>query len=136
MITILEKKPNELGVFSSILCIIHCLITPFVLVVIPSSSMMTKGGDSYDWWLWLDVLFLIISFVAVFKATQQSKQMWMKISMALSWIILSFFVFNERLDGIKFSLDLVYFPAVALTVLHLLNRRKCRCEEGCCEKNI
>jgi len=134
MITTLYKKPNELGVFSSILCMIHCIATPFLLVAVPSSSVIYQRGQV--WWSWLDILFLVISFIAVFSAVQQSKRRWVQISMVASWFVLSFFVINERLEGIEFSFDMVYFPAIALTVLHLINRKQCRCEEGCCEKEL
>ena len=134
MITILYKKTNELGIFSSILCMIHCMATPFLLVAIPSSSIIYQRGQL--WWSWLDVLFLIISLIAVFVAVQQSKQKWVQISMIVSWFLLSFFVINERLEGIEFSFDMVYFPAFALTVFHVINIRHCRCEEGCCEKDM
>lgn len=64
---------------------------------------------------------------------QQSTQKWLKVSLVVSWLMLSFFILNERFEGIEFPFDMVYFPAFALVVLHLVNKRQCRCETGCCE---
>ncbi len=48
-------------------------------------------------------------------------------------MMLSYFVINERMELMEFPLDMVYFPAAGLIILHLINRRHCRCEVGCCE---
>ena len=131
MIAILNKKSDEVGMLSSTLCMLHCLATPLLLAAVPSSSITHHG--SQVWWGWLDILFLVISFIAVFRSVQQSTARWMQTSLIVSWLILSFFILNERFEGIEFSIDMVYFPAFALVVLHLVNRRQCRCESECCE---
>ncbi|MEO1050515.1 MAG: MerC domain-containing protein [Bacteroidota bacterium] len=133
MSVILNKKSDELGMLSSTLCIIHCVATPFVFVAVPGSSVGAHGSQAL--WGWLDLLFLAISFIAVFKTYQQSTLRWIKTSLIVSWLMLTFFIFNERLEGIAFPFDMVYVPAVALIILHLVNRRQCRCETGCCENN-
>ena len=133
MITILNKKSDELGMLSSALCMLHCIATPFLLAAVPSSSVTHHG--SQNWWSWLDILFLVISFIAVFMTVRQSTKRWLWTSMVVSWLMLSFFILNERLGGIEFPFDMVYFPALTLIVLHLVNRRQCRCEAGCCEND-
>ena len=133
MITILNKKSDEVGMLSSGLCMLHCIATPILLAAVPGSSVTHHG--SQHWWSWLDILFLIISFVAVFMSVQQSAKMWLRISMVVSWLMLSFFIINERFGGMEFPFDMVYFPALTLIVLHLVNRRQCSCETGCCQKD-
>ena len=133
MITILSKKSDEIGMLSSTLCIIHCIATPFLLAAIPGTSVMHHG--SQGWWSWLDILFLVISFIAVVWTILPSNKRWLRVSMVVSWLMLSFFILNERLEGLEFPFDMVYFPALALIVLHLVNRRQCRCEAGCCEND-
>ncbi len=133
MITILNEKSDELGMLSSSLCMLHCIATPFLLVTLPGSSVMHPG--SQGWWGWLDILFLGISSIAVFRSVQQSTRRWLQIGLIVSWLMLSFFIFNERFEGMEFAFDMVYFPAFALVVLHLVNRKQCRCEAGCCEND-
>ena len=133
MITILNKKSDELGMLSSALCMLHCIATPVLLAAVPGSSATHHG--SQDWWSWLDILFLIISFIAVFMTVRQSTKRWLRTSMVVSWLMLSFFILNERFGGIEFPFDMVYFPTLALIVLHLVNRRQCRCKAGCCEND-
>lgn len=133
MIAILNKKSDELGMLSSALCMLHCIATPFLLAAVPSSSV--THHVSQDWWSWLDILFLGISFIAVFRSVQQSTLRWLQTSLIVSWLILSFFILNERFEGIELPFDMVYFPALTLIVLHLVNRRQCRCEAGCCKSD-
>ena len=133
MISIFNKKPDELGMLSSALCMLHCIATPVLVAAVPGFSVTHHG--SQEWWSWLDVLFLIISFIAVFGSVRQSTKRWLWTGMVVSWLMLSFFILNERLGGMEFPFDMVYFPALTLIVLHLVNRRHCRCEAGCCEKD-
>ena len=81
------------------------------------------------------MLFLLVSSVAVYKAVRQSPKRWIQFSMVSMWLMLTFFVLNERFEGIEFPFDMVYIPAFALIALHLINRKHCRCEAGCCEIN-
>jgi len=126
MITILNKKSDELGILSSVLCIIHCIATPLVLTVVSSSSMINQ--ENTNWWSWLDILFLAISMIAVIKTFQRPIQKWLRISLVASWFLLSFFILNERWEGIEFPLDMAYFPAFALIIFHIINIRQCRCK--------
>jgi len=131
MITILNRKSDEVGMFSSTLCMIHCLATPFLFIAVPTSSSHHHGGP--EWWGLLDLVFLLISFIAVYISVKHSKVGWMRISLIITFIALTFFILNERFEGIEFPFDMVYIPAVALVVLHLINRRQCRCAPGYCE---
>ena len=133
MITILNKKSDEVGMLSSTLCIIHCLATPFLFMAVPASSAHHHGSP--EWWGLIDILFLGISFIAVYMSVKQSTVRWMKISLIACWLLLSCFIFNERLEGIEFPFDMVYFPAFGLVVLHLVNRRQCRCHTESCEND-
>nr|WP_281349561.1 MerC domain-containing protein [Fulvivirga aurantia] len=124
MVVWLRKKSDELGILSSTLCMIHCMITPFLFVVFPASTGQHGG---YEWWSFLDLLFLSVSFLAVFRTVRQSAFRWIKVSMIAALSLLTFFILNERLEGIEFPFDMVYFPAFALAILHLVHLRKCRC---------
>ncbi len=133
MITILNKKSDELGMVSSFLCILHCIATPVLLMVLPISSVTQSG--SQNWWGWLDIIFLLISSIAVFWAVQRSPKLWIRISMVVSLLMLCLFIVNERFVGVEFPFDMVYFPAFTLIVLHLVNRKYRRHETGFCENN-
>lgn len=113
---------------SSVLCIIHCLATPILLTLLPLSTA-TQGG-AQTWWGWLDIFFLIFSSIAVFIAIKRSPKTWLRVSMTISLVMLCFFIINERFGSIEFPFDMVYIPAFALIILHLLNRRYCRHSAG------
>jgi hypothetical protein len=131
MIDLVRKNSDELGMVGSALCIIHCLATPFLLVFLAASPYSQVGN--YYWWTMLDVVFLGVSVLAVWITIQRTAFRWIKIGMVVSLLLLAFFIFNERLEGIEFPVDMVYFPAVALVILHIINLRKCRCETACCD---
>ena len=133
MIAILNKKSDELGAISSFLCIIHCIATPVVLTLLPISSGTQIGRQNR--WSWLDIIFLLISSTAVFWAVQRSPKLWLRISMIVSLLVLGLFIVNERFIGIEFPFDMVYFPAFALIVLHLVNRNRCHHKTGFDENN-
>ncbi|MEM6525295.1 MAG: MerC domain-containing protein [Bacteroidota bacterium] len=119
MITTINKKPDELGMLSSILCIIHCLATPILLTILPISAAV----QGQNWWGWLDIFFLIFSSVAVILAVRRSPKAWIRVSMIISLLMLCFFIVNERFGSIEFPFDMVYLPAFALVILHVLNRK-------------
>jgi len=131
MITILNKKSDELGMLSSALCMLHCFATPFLFVALPSSSVIHP--ESQQLWGWLDVIFLGISFIAIFRSVQQSNVRWLRVGLIFSWLLLAFLIFNERFAVLEVPFYMVYFPAFALIVLHLINRKNCRCQAGCCD---
>jgi len=133
MTTILTKKTDQLGIISSVLCIVHCIATPFFLMTFAGASLPIHG--SQEWWRGLDLLFIGISLFAVFKTIQYSDFRWIKVSLFFSFILLTFFVLNERFEGIEFPFDMIYFPASALALLHLVNLRRCRCKAGCCNND-
>ncbi|WP_425562911.1 MerC domain-containing protein [Marivirga lumbricoides] len=117
---------------SSTLCIFHCLITYLILAAYP--ALFSTSNQSFRLWGYVDFLLLGVSYLAVFRTIQQSNIIWIKISLLVTIVLLTFFIINERFGGIEFPIDMMYFPALAMIILHLVNLRKCRCKAGCCEK--
>ena len=55
---------DSIGIIASTLCAIHCIATPFIFIV--KACTATCCSDAPSWWLMIDYLFLIISFLAIF----------------------------------------------------------------------
>ncbi len=121
---ILNKKSDEIGVLSSALCLVHCFATPILLVAVPSTSIIHP--ESQDWWGWLDMVFLAVSFFAIVSTIQPSTVGWLRTGLIVSWILLSLFIINERLTVLQIPEVIVYIPAFALIIFHLINRSKSR----------
>lgn len=132
--TIAKMKSDVWGALASGICLIHCMATPFIFV--SAASMEHRHhhhhGDSPLWWSAIDIVFIVISFLAVYWSAKSSSRTWMKYALYICWASLTFFVFNEKIDGIYLSHALIYFPAFGLIALHLYNKRHYQCVEHNC----
>lgn len=133
MIKELKNKSDDLGMISSTICMIHCLLTPF-LFAIKACSANGCCESSPWWWKGVDVLFLVISLFAVLKSYRDSANHLVKVALFVSWIGLAFVIINEYKHIISLSQYAIYVPAVSLIVLHYINRKYCVCQESCCHQ--
>lgn len=131
MIFELDRKTDTLGVLSSTLCLIHCISSPFIFTAIIVSHHCCSQSPS--WWKWFDLLFLIISLLAVKYSIKKSTKTWIKIGLISSWIGLLFIVANSFLNWIHLPFYLTYTPPILLIILHLRNKKCNQCECNQCE---
>ena len=73
---LIKQKPDSIGVIASTLCLIHCIATP--LIFIAQSCSITHYNSVPTWWGYIDYLFLIISFFAVYRSTKITSLKWIK----------------------------------------------------------
>lgn len=125
------KKSDFVGALSSALCLAHCLATPLLFI-----AQTQTIGDHHDkplWWSSLDIVFLIISFFAIYKTAKTSTKKWVKQLLWANWALLTFIILNEKVHLIPLPESVVYIPSVALIILHIYNSRYCQCkDETCC----
>ena len=85
-----RKNSDLIGIGSSVLCIIHCLLLP---VLILAGSLT---GDTHRW-AWLDYLFIFLAALAVFYSTRRLKSTFLRRGL---WLTLPVFsgavVFHEH----------------------------------------
>ena len=119
------KKPDTLGALASSLCLVHCILTPVLLL----------SQFSAIWWGSLDYVFLGLSLFAVSKSARQSAKPVMKPALWFTWIVLALLLINEKLHGFELPEFLTYISAISLAVLHVYNLKYCQCEgDDCCVK--
>lgn len=124
-------KTDYLGAMASLLCLLHCIATPFVFVA--KVCTRTCCSETPLWWMLIDYLFLIISFIAIYFASKNTSKQWIGIALWASWSVLLLIILNESVEIIALPEEAVYFPAFALIGLHIYNLRYCRCtDKGCC----
>jgi multidrug transporter EmrE-like cation transporter len=130
-ITRWSEAPNIWGSFASGLCLAHCVATPFLFA---AHTGHVKGHHSHpEWWGFIDILFLIISFFAVLQSTRHSSKQWIRYALWTSWTALTVIILNEKLGLLHLQEELIYLPSLALIVFHLYNRKYCQCNgEECC----
>ena len=123
-------KSDITGAIASILCLVHCVLTPVFFITYSSSC----HAETPLWWNSIDILFLIISFFAILKSTQTTSSQIIKLIFWVAWIILSIIIINEKLEWIPdVSENYLYFTAIFLAITHMYNLKYCQCEdEDCC----
>jgi len=128
---LIKQKSDILGTFASSLCLAHCVATPFLFLAQASAVTCCDGPPT--WWKFMDYLFLAISFFAIFWSTKTTTLKWMKPMLWLSWSVLAGIILNEKLELLAIPEAAIYIPAFALVMLHLYNRKHCKCAtDNCC----
>ena len=117
-------KSDYFGVLTSLLCLLHCVITP--LIFISYSSLNSEFSTSFSWWKNLDYVFIFISFFMVYFSTRISKIKIIKYLFWLSWIFLFLVIINEKINSFQFSEYLTYLAASILSLMHLYNLKYCK----------
>ncbi|SIQ64051.1 MerC domain-containing protein [Maribacter ulvicola] len=130
---LITQKSDLLGTFANSLCLVHCIATPFLFLAQAGAATCCDGPPM--WWKFLDYLFLTISFLAVLWSTQNTTLKWTKLMLWLSWSVLAVILLNEKLELIPIPEVAIYIPAIALVILHLYNRNRCKCATGNCCAN-
>ncbi len=116
---------DTIGMSSSSLCLIHCIITPFIFIT--QACSMSCCASSPIWWRSLDFFFLIISFIAVLFASKLSTIRWVKASFYVLFIVLAFTTINHHAPFINLPRQLNYAAAFWLFALHMYNRKYATC---------
>ncbi|WP_298879828.1 MerC domain-containing protein [uncultured Polaribacter sp.] len=127
----IKQKPDILGALASSLCLIHCIATPFIFIA-QSSAPLCCPAETPTWWKSIDYIFLAISFFAIFWSVKTTSNKWIKPSLCISWIGLAIVILNEKLMLFPLVEFAIYIPAFALVMLHLYNRKYCKCNTNKC----
>lgn len=130
--TLTRIQSDYIGAIASGICLLHCIATPF-LFASAAGLDHHHHGESPFWWSSIDVIFIIISFIAVYRSARLSSKQWVKYALFASWAFLTFVLLNEKFEGIHLVEEIIYVPAFSLILFHLYNKRYCQCEdENCC----
>jgi len=122
---------DSIGIIASTLCIIHCIVTPFIFIA--KACTATCCSDAPSWWLMIDYLFLVISFIAIFFISKKLTIKWLKNAFWLSWIVLLFTIVNHSINIIYLPKNFFYIPSISIVILHFYNLQFCKCQnETCC----
>ena len=130
--TIVKSKEDVVGALASLLCFLHCASSPFLLPLLTAASF-SNNALLFQWWGYIDVTFLFVSFLAVVYAAKATVKQWVGYALWSSWIALTVVIFNEKQGWLHLPEVINYIPALLLIFFHLYNRRYCQCQdENCC----
>ncbi len=110
-----QKHADVLGIISAILCLIHCLFVPVLLVI--GSVTEHMGGH----WGSLDYLFIVLALLAVINATRYASRniafgMWLSMIVFVAGLLMHH-VYAE-------ALIVSTLASVALAVFHIINYKQ------------
>jgi hypothetical protein len=133
---ILNKSNSDfIGAFTSSLCLLHCVFTPFLFMV--QTHTISHGVSVPFWWKMLDFVFLIISFVAIYWSSRNTSKQWMKSALWITWLCLCIIIINEKTAWFSIPEYAIYLPSLGLAFLHLYNRKYCQCQKDeCCAEHF
>jgi hypothetical protein len=117
-----------IGAVASVLCIVHCLLTP-LLFVAHSTVVLSCAEIGPMWWKMIDFIFLAITYIAIYYTAKSTVLRWVSRSLYLLWYCLALLVINKFFQFVGIPDVVLYVPGLALCVLHLYNRNYCRCQE-------
>jgi len=130
---IINPQSDIVGAFASGLCVVHCLLTPFLFVAQTCPISGCCEADSPSWWSSLDYIFIGITFFAVYFSARKSSRTWVKYALYASWVVLSLLVINEKMAFAAIAEPWKYAAAFTLIGLHYYNLRYWKCEDpNCC----
>ncbi|UJH67190.1 MerC domain-containing protein [Allomuricauda sp. SCSIO 65647] len=124
------NKSDWVGVFASGLCLVHCLATPFLFVAHANIGLHVENHPS--WWGFLDIVFLLLSFFAVYWSAKNTSKKWVRYAFWCLWGMLALIVVNEKWALWHLAEEAIYLPSMGLVLLHLYNHRYCHCKDGDC----
>ena len=121
---------DTIGMFAGILCTIHCIATP--LLFIAKACSTTCCSDAPVWWIMIDYLFLLISFIAIYFISKSLTIKWLKVSFWISWIILLFTILDHSFGIFILPQNFIYIPSSLIISLHFYNLKFCKCKTDTC----
>jgi FtsH-binding integral membrane protein len=108
----LVRNADNLGILFSFLCIVHCVLTPFLIIWLTQSAFLQEE-------FWIHMAFWLFCLVAVVHAQAHKPSLWVTrglwffISMMFSAI-----VFEDVLSNHTFWM---YFSSLGLIITHSIN---------------
>ncbi|MHA7877887.1 MAG: MerC domain-containing protein [Bacteroidota bacterium] len=114
-------KTAYVGALASLLCLIHCMATPFLFLVKTYSN--TCCVDAPGWWQAIDYVFLAVSGLSIYYATKERTSNWVRVALWSAWIVLSLGIMNKTIDVVPLPRQFIYCFSLVIVVLHLYNQR-------------
>lgn len=126
-------KPDLFGSAASSICMLHCMVTPFIFFVQSSQVSCREAGPW--WWHALDFIFLIVGFLAIQMTHTKESFKWMPIAMYSSWFLLVLIIINAKASFLLIPELALYVPGICLIGLHGYNMKYCHCgDDELCEQ--
>ena len=133
MIKLALHKSDNIGILSSTLCILHCLVTPFVFLT--QAYTINNYASIHTYWKYIDFLFLMVSFFAVYRSAKTTSSTIIRTALWINFSILLAVIMNEKMELFSIPESFTYIAASSLVLLHVYNLNYCQCKTDKCCRN-
>ena len=117
---LLSRKADYIGITGSVLCLIHCLATPVLLM----TTTALRHEHLHIGYLSLDYVFIGVNIAAVYFATKDNQSTLVKRAL---WGFLILFAIGIACENVGPAFQLLGYAASAgLVMTHLVNIRQHR----------
>ena len=128
---IVSLNSDKMGIISSLLCLLHCAITPFLFISQPTIL------NSYTilpeiWWRLASLLIIPVSLYAVYRSNKNTTNKSLGVAMWLCSFILLSTIINEAFEIFSLKEYFSYGASITLGFLHVYNLKYCTCEDDDC----
>ncbi len=130
-----QSAADFFGAAVSSLCLIHCVLTPFVFVAKPilDGVGVHSGHEHTGWWGMLDPVFLTLSLLAVWYAAYHTPFLKIRLLFWAFWIVFATGLLLE-MNASPIGEWLMYAGSIALATTHVFNYRYCKaCSNNRCD---
>ena len=127
------SQSDLLGAAASGLCAIHCILTPIFFAAKPVlNGTVDEYAHCTGLWAALDYVFLVLSLVAVWYSSRQTRQASIKWILWAAWFVFAAGLIAEPLH-LPHGKWLMYAGSITLVLAHIQNYRYCRnCSNEVC----
>ena len=126
---VLHNNSDTIGVFTSLVCSIHCFATPILFV---AQSGLISSNIQPLWWESINYIFIVLSFIAVYYSAKNTSENIMKPILWVCWLFFVSVILNEMIELTRIPELFSYVSAFSLAFVHVYNLIYCQCQEECC----
>ena len=118
-------SPDKIAISLSILCAIHCLVLPFIILLLPSIAAISLEGEAFHFWMLVAVV--PISIFALRSGYIQHKRISITITgMAGVFLLISAVIIGETYLGEFGEKFLTLAGATLIALSHYKNLSLCK----------
>ena len=125
----LQTFTDQTAIGLSVLCALHCLVFPFVLVLLPSATALQLGNEAFH--IWMIIAVLPISLYALTLGCKKHKRYRVVAFGCAGLVFLVAAILGEDLFGEAGEKSLTVIGSALLIWGHIQNYRLCREHENC-----
>ena len=126
----IESTTNNLAIGLSSLCVMHCLATPLLIVLLPSAMATQLESEALHTWLLIGVI--PTSLFSMLMGCRKHKSYKVAITISVGLLLLISAVFTEDLaNGEVLEKVLTVSGACIIALGHYFNFRLCRQPKQC-----